>query len=120
MFLACFLALCAARLLWLDPPLARGFTLLTHQSQSGALLLFAFFMISDPMTIPNRPSMRLLYAALVAGGAFLWQFYWYKPNGLIWALFFATPLVPLLDRLAPAAKHAWRPPHAQDLKGTGA
>jgi Na+-transporting NADH:ubiquinone oxidoreductase subunit NqrB len=109
MFLACFLSLCAARLVWLDVPLQRGLTLLTHQTQSGALLLFAFFMISDPMTIPNRPALRLLYAALVAGAAFLWQFYLYKTNGLLWALFFLTPLVPILDRLYPAPKHQWRP-----------
>jgi len=90
-------------------PLARGLSLLGHQTQSGALLLFAFFMISDPMTIPNRPRMRLLYAALVAGAAFLWQFYLYRPNGLIWALFLLTPLVPLLDRLWPGPKHQWQP-----------
>ena len=109
MFLAVFLGLCAARLVWLDVPLQRGLTLLTHQSQSGALLLFAFFMISDPMTIPNRPALRLLYATLVAGAAFIWQFYLYKTNGLLWALFFLTPLVPILDHLYPAPKHLWRP-----------
>jgi Na+-transporting NADH:ubiquinone oxidoreductase subunit NqrB len=108
MFLAAFLGLCAARLAWLDVPLARGLALLSHQTQSGALLLFAFFMISDPMTIPNRPSMRLFYACLVAAGAFAWQFVLYKPNALIWALFLATPLVPLLDRLFPGRKHEWR------------
>jgi Na+-transporting NADH:ubiquinone oxidoreductase subunit NqrB len=110
MFLIAFLALCAARLVWLDVPLARGFNLWSHQTQSGALLLFAFFMISDPMTIPNRTSTRLFYAVLVACGAFLWQFYLYRPNGLIWALFLATPIVPLLDRLFPGAKHQWRSP----------
>ena len=122
MFLTIFLTLCAARLVWLDVPLARGVTLLTHQTQSGALLLFAFFMISDPMTIPNRHSMRLLYAALVAGAAFLWQFYLFKTNGLLWALFFLTPLVPLLDRLAPGPKHAWRPapPDTHELNRTSA
>ena len=115
LFLFFFLGLCAARLVWLDVPLQRGLTLLSHQTQSGALLLFAFFMISDPMTIPNRPSMRVLYAAVVALGAFLWQFYLYKPNALIWALFLATPLVPLLDRLFPGPKHRWRGPIASGL-----
>lgn len=109
MFLACFLGLCVARLAWLGVPLARGFTLMGHQSQSGALLLFAFFMISDPMTIPNRRVLRLAYACAVALAAFLWQFYLYRPNGLIWALFLLTPVVPLLDRLFPAPRHSWRP-----------
>ncbi|HEY4372393.1 MAG TPA: RnfABCDGE type electron transport complex subunit D [Burkholderiales bacterium] len=109
MFLAAFLGLCIARFLWLDVPFARGFSLICHQTQSGALLLFAFFMISDPMTIPNRVSMRLAYACAVALAAFLWQFYLYRPNGLIWALFLLAPAVPLLDRLFPGPKHQWRP-----------
>jgi Na+-transporting NADH:ubiquinone oxidoreductase subunit NqrB len=109
MFLASFLGLCIARFFWLGVPLARGLSLLSHQTQSGALLLFAFFMISDPMTIPNRTAARLFYAFAVALGAFLWQFYLYRPNGLIWALFLAAPMVPLLDRLLPGARHAWRP-----------
>ncbi|MDB5805178.1 MAG: hypothetical protein JWN73_2500 [Betaproteobacteria bacterium] len=109
MFLACFLGLCIARFAWLGVPFARGLTLLTHQTQSGALLLFAFFMISDPMTIPNRAGARLFYAAAVALAAFLWQFYLYRPNGLIWALFLLAPMVPLLDRLLPGARHQWQP-----------
>jgi Na+-transporting NADH:ubiquinone oxidoreductase subunit NqrB len=109
MFLACFLGLCVARFAWLGVPLARGYSLLCHQTQNGGLLLFAFFMISDPMTIPNRPAGRLFYAIAVAVGAFLWQFYLYRPNGLIWALFLLAPAVPLIDRLLPAAKHQWHP-----------
>jgi len=112
MFLATFLGLCAARLAWLGVPWARGLTLFAHQTESGALLLFAFFMISDPMTIPNRQAARLLYAVLVACAAFTWQFVFYKTNGLIWALFLLTPLVPLLDHFLPGEKHQWRPKKA--------
>jgi Na+-transporting NADH:ubiquinone oxidoreductase subunit NqrB len=108
MFLTAFLVLCGARLAWLGVPLLRGFTLLNHQAQSGALLLFAFFMISDPMTIPNHRRARLAYAVLVACAAFVWQFCLYRTNGLLWALFFAAPLVPLADRLWPAPKAQWR------------
>ena len=42
-------------------------TIWWHQLQSGALLLFTFFMISDPMTIPNRQCARIVYAIAVAG-----------------------------------------------------
>lgn len=104
MFLGCYVFLLAARSLWLGEPA----TILWHQLHSGALLLFAFFMISDPMTIPNHPRARLLYAALVALAAYGWQFYLFKSNALVWALFLLTPLVPLLDRLWPAKPHAWR------------
>jgi len=104
MFLACWLALVLARVTYLG----QNWGVLLHQLQSGALLLFAFFMISDPMTIPNRQRARLLYAVLVAALAFFWQFVLFRPNALIWALFLAAPLVPLLDRLLPAPRFQWR------------
>lgn len=73
----------------------------------AALLLFAFFMISDPMTIPNRQGARILYAIAVAVLAFVWQFGWFKPNALLWSLFLCAPLVPVLDRIWPGAKATW-------------
>jgi Na+-translocating ferredoxin:NAD+ oxidoreductase RnfD subunit len=66
-------------------------------------------MISDPMTIPNDTRGRVLYAVLVALVAFVRTYVWFRPNGLPWALFIATPLVPLIDRLWPAQRYAWRP-----------
>lgn len=103
MFLAFYLALVAANVLWLG----KSWAILGHQMQSGALLLFAFFMISDPMTIPNRAAGRALHALAVAIVAFLWQFALFKPNGLLWALFLCVPLVPLIDRWLPAPRFAW-------------
>ena len=75
-----------------------------HQLGSGALLLFAFFMISDPMTIPNRPGARIAYAIAVALGAAAWQYVLFKPNALIWALFLLTPAVSLLDGVWPGER----------------
>ncbi len=103
-FLAAWLGLIAMRVAWLGQPSAIWW----HQLQSGALLLFAFFMISDPMTIPNRQIARVLYAIAVAAFAFFWQFVLFKPNSLLWALFLCTPLVPLFDRIWPAAKASWK------------
>jgi Na+-transporting NADH:ubiquinone oxidoreductase subunit NqrB len=103
-FLACYGGLLLARALYLGLPLG----VLENQLASGALLLFAFFMISDPMTTPDRRSMRLLYAALVAIAAFAWTYMLYRPHGPVWALFWLTPLVPVLDRLAPGPKHRWQ------------
>ena len=87
-----------------------GYTLpvFFHQFQNGALLLFAFFMISDPMTIPRHRTARLLHAAIVAILAYIWQYqlYWYQ--GIIWGLFWATFLVPLWNYLFPAPAYQWR------------
>lgn len=105
-FLAAYFGLVAVRVLALGQPWA----ILFHQLANGGLLLFAFFMISDPMTIPNRHGARVGYAIVVALVAFAWHFALFRPNGLVWALFLCTPLVPLIDRLWPAEKFEWRPP----------
>jgi len=104
-FLSAFLGLVALRVLLLG----QSWTIWWHQLGNGALLLFAFFMISDPMTIPNRRAPRVAYALVVACGAAAWQYALFRPNALIWALFLLTPLVPLPDRMFPAQRFEWRP-----------
>jgi Na+-translocating ferredoxin:NAD+ oxidoreductase RnfD subunit len=70
------------------------------------LLLFAFFMISDPMTTPRSAGQRMVYAAAVALGAFAWQYALFKPNGAVVALFIASFAVPRLNRRAAQAGRA--------------
>jgi len=72
------------------------------------LLIFAFFMISDPMTTPNARPARLIHAVLTAGvGAFI-VFDFYRADGVILALILTAPLVPILDRYFPAKRAVWR------------
>jgi Na+-transporting NADH:ubiquinone oxidoreductase subunit NqrB len=85
-----------------------SFAVFLHQFQNGALLLFAFFMISDPLTIPRHATGRLLHAAIVAILAYLWQYVFYGNQGILWGLFFATFLVPLWNRLFPAPSYQWQ------------
>ena len=105
-FLGAFLGLVALRIMLLG----QSWAIWWHQLGNGALLLFTFFMISDPMTIPNRRGPRITYALIVAAAAIGWQYLLFRPNALIWALFLATPLVPLLDRLFPGEGFSWRGP----------
>src|SRR5450631_550073 len=107
-FLGAFLGLLALRVLLLGQPWAIWW----HQLGNGALLLFAFFMISDPMTIPNRREARIAYALVAAVGAVVWQYVLFRPNALIWSLFLLTPLVPLFDRWLPGAGFEWKRPTA--------
>ena len=102
-FLGAYAALLFGRALYLGDPLA----IPLHQLQSGALLIFAFFMISDPKTTPDRRLGRILFAAFVATGAFVWQFVLYHDNGLIWALVVGAALVPLIDRFLPGPTYSW-------------
>jgi len=103
-FLIFYLAVLFGRALWLGQPMA----IPLHQIENGAFLLFTFFMISDPKTTPDSRAGRVLFALLVALGAGFVHFVLYRPNGLILSLAFLSPLVPLLDRLLPGTRYAWR------------
>jgi Na+-transporting NADH:ubiquinone oxidoreductase subunit NqrB len=105
-FIACYCALLFGRSLYLGEPL----TIPLHRLQSGALLLFTFFMISDPKTTPDSRLGRLLFAALVAFGAWYVQFRLFRTNGLLWSLAACSMVVPLIDRIAPGSRHAWTAP----------
>jgi Na+-transporting NADH:ubiquinone oxidoreductase subunit NqrB len=108
-FLSTFIGILLARALYLGDPWA----IPLKQMQSGALLLFAFFMISDPKTTPDRRSIRIAYGMLVAAVAAYLQFVEYRPQALIYALLFASPIVPLLDHLCPVSperRYQWSNP----------
>ena len=108
-FLASWAGLLAARLAWLGYAWDPGAAMWLQQVGNGAVLLFAFFMISDPMTTPQRRGARLAYAVAVAAGAFVWQYLLFRPHGLIVVLFMASLTVPLVNRRWPQARFAWAP-----------
>jgi len=107
-FLSAWGGLLAARIAWLDYAADVGVDIWLHQMSNGATLLFAFFMISDPMTTPQRGAARIAYAAAVATAAFTWQFVLFKPHGLILMLAALSLAVPAINLLLPAAKFEWR------------
>jgi enediyne biosynthesis protein E5 len=88
-----------------DPP-----AIPLHQLQSGALLIFAFFMITDPRSTPNRRLGRLLFSVAVAALGYSLQFDWQIRPGLFFALAALSPTTPLIDRFLPATRFAWRQP----------
>jgi Na+-transporting NADH:ubiquinone oxidoreductase subunit NqrB len=102
-FIACYCALVFGRSFYLGEPM----TIPVHRLQSGALLLFTFFMISDPKTTPDSRSGRVLFAALVAFGAWYIQFRLFRTNGLLWSLAACSTMVPIIDRVLPGARYAW-------------
>jgi Na+-transporting NADH:ubiquinone oxidoreductase subunit NqrB len=115
-FLCIYGSLLFGRALWLGDPLS----IPLHQIQSGALLIFAFFMISDPKTTPDAPLGRVLFAMIVAAIAFTIQFIFYQPNGPILALILCAPLVPLIDAVLHGSQYRWDKPDARpsaSLKG---
>ena len=105
-FLVFYLGLVFGRSAYLGEPI----TIPVHRLQSGALLLFAFFMISDPRTTPDSRRGRVVFAALVALGGWYVQFRLFRTNGLLWSLAACSLLVPLLDRLLPGTRFRWTRP----------
>jgi enediyne biosynthesis protein E5 len=107
-FIACYCALLFGRSLYLGEPV----TIPLHRLQSGALLLFTFFMISDPKTTPDSRLGRVLFAALVAWGAWYVQFRLFRTNGLLWSLAGCSTIVPLIDCISPGPRYSWTAPRS--------
>jgi Na+-transporting NADH:ubiquinone oxidoreductase subunit NqrB len=102
-FLLSHAALLVARALWLGDPLV----IPLHQLQSGSLLIFAFFMISDPRTTPDSRLGRLLFALAVAALGHYLAFFMQMRPALYVALIALSPMTVFFDRLIPATKFAW-------------
>jgi enediyne biosynthesis protein E5 len=102
-FITFYCALLFGRSVYLGEPM----TIPLHRMESGALLLFTFFMISDPKTTPDSRAGRVLFAALVAFGGWYVQFRLFRTNGLLWSLAAFSLTVPLIDRLLPGAQYTW-------------
>jgi len=102
-FLGTHAALLLARALWLGDPLA----IPLHQLQSGSLLIFTFFMISDPRTTPDSRLGRLIFAVAVALLAHWLTFFVQMRPALYVALIVLSPAILLIDRLLPAERFTW-------------
>ncbi|MEE2692016.1 MAG: RnfABCDGE type electron transport complex subunit D [Pseudomonadota bacterium] len=107
-FLATYAALLLGRAIYLGDPLSIPLLRL----ENGALILFAFFMISDPKTTPDGAAGRLVFAAAAAALAYVLQVHFFIADGLFYALFALTLVRPLIDRLNPANRYEWGTPPA--------
>jgi len=78
-----------------------------HSISTGSLLLFGFFMISDPKTSPNHAVARIVWAMLIAIIAFYLAAFKWIYNTPIWMLVIGAPLVPILDKLFTSKPFEW-------------
>jgi hypothetical protein len=113
---ACFVAI------WSNQPICDADYWL-NVGLSPELLVFVFFMISDPKTAPRLPLARLLYGLGVATVA--WAFIVIQPTefgvkvALLAALTIVCSAVPVIDGVAPIGTHRPRPappPQASALR----
>ncbi len=104
-FLGTFAALLFARqIIYLGWPL----DFFVQSISTGSLLLFSFFMITDPKTTPNHTAARIIWSALVAAAAFYLATFKWINGAPVYVLVCLQPLVPLVDYLFKAKKYEWR------------
>lgn len=78
-----------------------------HKMCNGSLWLFAFFMITDPMTSPNARITRVIWAMSIAAISFYVANFHFINAAPFWVLFFTTPLTPVFDFLAKGKSFQW-------------
>ncbi|MGV0026557.1 RnfABCDGE type electron transport complex subunit D [Phormidesmis priestleyi] len=102
-FLTTYLGLEAVRNAWL------GWTwdVWGHRLMSGSLLMFALFMVTDPRTIPNSRTGRVIWAMAIALLTFILRNQFFVSTAVFWALFALAPLSIVLDILFPDLRFSW-------------
>jgi hypothetical protein len=114
-FLASYAILHYARAMYLGDP----FSIPAHQLQNGIILIFAFFMISDPKTVPDSRTGRVLFAMAVALIAYYFKFAWYEPNALIYALIVVCAFNPIFRFFGDGSPFEWDGSHRRfELENT--
>ena len=106
-FLGTFAALLFVRqILFLGWPL----DFFVQSISTGSLLLFSFFMITDPKTTPNHSIARIVWAAVVAAVAFYLATFHFVNGAPVWVLILSQPLVPVLDHVFKEKLFEWNTP----------
>ena len=90
-----------------------GWDVVFHKFNSGTVLLFAFFMITDPRTSPNSRKGRILWGLMIAALSFgLAQFFYFYQAPII-ALFIVSLTTPIIDKVFKSNPFQW---NIQSLK----
>ena len=69
------------------------------QCFSGAVIVAAFFVATDPVSSPVGQRALIMYAALIACLVFIFRHLGSYPDGVAFAVLLANAVVPLLDKL---------------------
>ena len=90
------------------------FDYIIQQFTNGSMLLFTFFMITDPVTTPNNRSARIIWSTLIAVISFYIGNYYFVNGAPVWILFFLSPLTPFFDMVFKGSKFEWLKTTQQD------
>lgn len=86
-----------------------SFDVVFHKMMNGSVLLFAFFMITDPRTTPFKVKGRIIWAALIGVLSFALTSVFYLHTAPIWALFIATPFTLMMNHIFGGKAFNWKP-----------
>lgn len=78
-----------------------------HKFTSGSLLLFSFFMITDPRTTPNHTGSKIIWAVSIAIISFILTQFFHVNSSPFWVLFFVSPLTPIIDSFTTKKQFSW-------------
>ncbi len=79
-----------------------------HKLSNGALLLYSFFMITDPSTTPNNQKARIIWSVAIALFAFYMAEFKYINGAPVKALFLISMLTPLIDHIWKGFTFSWK------------
>lgn len=74
--------------IWLNKPIA----VLVHDITQPTILIFTFFMISDPKTAPKSIINQLIFGIIVALLSFILKYLFYNSYGILYSLFIVASL----------------------------
>jgi Na+-transporting NADH:ubiquinone oxidoreductase subunit NqrB len=103
-FLLTYGGLEASRNYWLG----WSWDVVQHKLMTGSLLVFAFFMLTDPRSIPNAKISRVIWSFIIAVLAFILQEKFYLNQAIFWALFIISPLSVGLDFIWKQSRFIWQ------------
>lgn len=89
------LAACSAIAHYISPT---HFVMPEIELLSGATMLGAFFIVTDPVTSSTTSRGRLIFGALVGGLVFLIRHFGGYPDGVAFSVLLCNILVPLIDK----------------------
>jgi Na+-transporting NADH:ubiquinone oxidoreductase subunit NqrB len=101
---------------WRNSWLGWTWDVFLNRMTSAGLLLFAFFMITDPRAIPDNRYARILWAILVAILSYVLRNKFFMPTAILWALFVLSPLTVLFDWIWPASRFTWDKSETKEIQ----
>lgn len=84
-----------------------GWDVLLHKFGSGSFLLFAFFMITDPVTTPKNQWARLAWAGAIGALSFYLSQWMQVYTAPLWALIIVSPFTAVLNHFFRGNTFQW-------------